>query len=85
MNFPGGKKPRNPYMGPKMPVGIRPITNMGSDLRSLLHSTHTKDTINRIKHGSDMRHAANLFDHAHHAGGMGAVRGGHHVGHGMLK
>ena len=56
----------------------------GLDLRALLRSRHTKETIHRGKHGPDMGHAANLFDTAHHAGGMGAVRGGHHVGHGKF-
>jgi len=82
---PGGKKTKRKHaMGPKMPLGIRPVTH-GSDLRDLLHSTHTKDTVDRIKVGSNFNHAANLFDHAHHAGGMGAVRAAYHGGHGMLK
>ena len=54
----------------------------GTDLHSLLRSRHTKETLHRGKHGPDYNHAANLFDHAHHGGGMGVVRGGHHVGHG---
>jgi hypothetical protein len=78
---PSQKKPRRKHvMGPKMPVGIRPITNMGSDLRDLLKTTHTKGSIDRIKVGFGFNHAVNLFDHAHHGWGMGAVRGGHSVG-----
>ena len=72
-----GKKPKRKHaMGPKMPLGIRPVTH-GSDLRDLLHSTHTNDTVDRIKVGSNFNRAANLFDHAHRAGGMGAVRSGY--------
>ena len=71
---------------PGMYHGPKPAFHQtGIDLRSLLRSRHTKETIHRGKHGSDMRHAANLFDHAHHAGGLGAVRGGLNVGHGNLN
>ena len=77
---PGGKKTKRKHaMGPKMPLGIRPVTH-GSDLRDLLHSTHTKDTVDRIKVGSNFNHAANLFSNDFHAGGMGAVRAAYHGG-----
>ena len=80
--------PSKPYYGRSKPVHnpSKPaFYQTGIDLHALLRSRHTKETIHRGKHGPDMGHAANLFSNDHHAGGMGAVKGGHHVGHGMLK
>jgi hypothetical protein len=94
INHPGGRIPGSfrdtPSLGTIKPAidhfGKKPAFHQtGIDLRTLLRSRHTKETIHRGKHGSDMRHAANLFSNDFHAGGMGAVRGGQHVGHGMLK
>ena len=82
---PSQKKPRMPVIDPGRYHGPKPFfTQGGSDLRALLRSRHTKETIHRGKHGPDMGHAANLFSNDHHAGGMGAVKGGHHVGHGKF-
>ena len=81
---PSQKKPRMPVIDPGRYHGPKPFfTQGGSDLRALLRSRHTKETIHRGKHGPDMRHAYNLFDHAHNGGGIGAVRGGHSVGLGI--
>ena len=79
--------PNNPSLGSSKPATYlfdkKPAFHQtGNDLHALLRSRHTKETIHRGKHGPDYNHAANLFDHAHHGGGMGVVRGGHHVGHG---
>ena len=89
INHPGGRIQgsfRNtPSLGTIKPAidhfGKKPAFHQtGIDLRALLRSRHTRETLHRGKHGPDMRHGSNLFDTAHHAGGMGAVRAAYHGG-----
>ena len=90
ITHPGGRIPGSFRNTPSLGATIKPVIDLfgkkpafhqtGLDLRALLRSRHTKETIHRGKHGPDMGHAANLFDTAHHAGGMGAVRAAYHGG-----